>query len=915
MRWDRRRLRYQGRRLATIARRFLSADRPISASAALAQRLAEESLAARLGGDAGIALGVLLPVLIALNHGEADKPTIAAVLGVGVFAFIVGVVLRFRPGRVPMPVMDTLVVIAGGLLVLLSRYGDPVRPALPGVYLMIGTIVFAVRSIRVSLVHFAVMGASYAGVLEVAPHPADATAQWIGMMSLVAVSGIFVRWIVALGSRLAVSEHEARARAEEYGTALAEQSLAKSTFISRMSHELRTPLNVVLGFADLLAEELPGPLNERQKGYVSDITSASRHLVSLVDDVLDLSSVEAGVIELEARVVPVADVIETAARLVRSPAEAAGVRIQVDLAGVDRLVEIDARKVSQVAVNLLTNAIKFTPPGGIVTVTARATAHGVRVIIRDEGTGIPPEEREQIFEAYQTSQASAGSGLGLPLSRRIIEAHGGRLELVHTAIGIGSVFAFELPDKLTPADDAVVAVPGPADDDPAYKAFADPDSVENQMLILRVGTWFALAAAFIEFAIVLVTPLDTGQRLNIFTVAIFNAATAVGMRRLRLRARIPLLHVWGLVGTVVISAGVWYAGPYIALVQLVYGWVPMVAFALWTVRRSSLHVAFIMVNYAVVLAVRPFHHKFSLWLMVMTVITFNGAIVNFLASRLRGLLSAEQAARREAERVSAELAATSRHKSEFLANMSHELRAPLNAIVGFADLLHTEAAGPLNTRQAAYVEDIRSAARRLTSIINDVLDLARLEAGKLSIDPQLVAVQPLLELAGEAARTAADGKVEVRVRTEPGLDLVIADGVRLQQVLNNLAVNAVKFTAPGGRVDVNARLAGPVVQIEVSDTGIGILPEQQVRVFDPFHQGTRMIDGKLPEGTGLGLSLAKSLIELHGGRIKLRSVPDHGSTFTVELPVDASAATGQPERNPLVALAPPRPAAQLGSSG
>jgi signal transduction histidine kinase len=281
-------------------------------------------------------------------------------------------------------------------------------------------------------------------------------------------------------------------------------------------------------------------------------------------------------------------------------------------------------------------------------------------------------------------------------------------------------------------------------------------------------------------------------------------------------------------------------------------------------------------------------------------------VVCFLTDRLRSLVTAEQAARRSAERVSAELAATSRHKSEFLANMSHELRTPLNAIVGFTDLLHAEVAGELNDRQRAYVEDIRNAAHRLTTIINDVLDLAKLEAGRLTIEPQLLAVEPLLDTVARAARAAGDGRIEVSVQVEPGLDLLTADSRRLEQVLTNLVVNAVKFTGEGGRVSIRARRSASMIQIEVSDTGIGILPEQQARIFDPFHQGTRMISGKLPEGTGLGLSLARSLIELHGGRIRLHSVPDRGSTFTVEIPTDTA---------PMVPPVPLSPISRLSSAG
>jgi signal transduction histidine kinase len=374
------------------------------------------------------------------------------------------------------------------------------------------------------------------------------------------------------------------------------------------------------------------------------------------------------------------------------------------------------------------------------------------------------------------------------------------------------------------------------------------------------------------------------------------------MRRAGTRLQLVGLHVWGAVGTVIISVGVYYSGSFIDLYPLVYGWVPMVAFALWNRRPALGHVVWVMVSYAVVLNLRSFPNRASLWLMVMTVICFNAAVVSFLTDRLRNLVITEQLARRTAERVRAELAATTAHKSEFLANMSHELRTPLNAIVGFADLLHAEVAGELNPRQRAYVEDIRSAARRLTVIINDVLDLAKLEAGQFHITLEPVAIAPMLDLVAARAREEARGRLDVVVDIEPHLEVVTADGSRLEQILTNLACNGVKFTPDGGRVILTARSDGGTVRIDVTDTGIGILPEQQARIFDPFHQGTRMIGNRLPEGTGLGLTLAKSLIELHGGQITLRSAPDQGSTFSIELPVRTAPVPRLPLPTPASAM-------------
>jgi signal transduction histidine kinase len=862
----------------------------------------EEEIVGRLGGDAAICLGLLF-VLLTIDTQHHDRSTVL-LAATGAFALSAGFVMRFRPGRIPLAGMDALAIISEMIIVALSRYGAPVRPALPGVYVVIGMILFSARSTRVALSHYIGMGLSFAGVLIVGPTVSAPVSRWIGLMAAVAVPGIFVRWLVGLGSTLAISEHEARAVAETAGSALAVESAAKSTFIARMSHELRTPLNVVLGFTDLLAEEVSGPLNPRQASYVADIGDSTRHLAGLVDDVLAVSAVEAGHIELHPRTVDLIAVLDEAARMVREPATAAQVRIEVSRSLQPAAVTADGRKIRQVVVNLLTNAIKFTPPGGAVIATATMQAGGVSVAVRDEGLGIPPEDHERIFEQYATSARRAegsiastqGTGLGLPLSRRIVEAHGGSLTLAASEPNVGSIFIFELPLEPSPPAGVTVATTfeSPADN-AAYTAFTEPGSVANRRLVVRVGSWLAWAAAVIEVAIAIATPLHTGTRLGILGVAAANAVSAYFVRRRQDRIRLAGIDAWGAVGAVIISGGAYYSGSFIDLVPFVYGWAPMVAFALWGRRRAIGHVAFVGVCFATVLALHDVPMSVNLWFTIMTVIVFNGAVVSLLTERLRRLVSSEQTARRDAERVTSQLATATAHKSDFLANTSHELRAPLNAIVGFADLLHSEAAGSLNPRQRTYVDDVRLSARRLQTVIDDVLDLAKLEAGRLQIGPQLVAVGPLFDAVADRARQQSAG-VDVVVKIDSDAECVTADVRRLEQVLTNLAVNGVKFTPPGGSVELRAKAVHGAVQLIVTDTGIGILPAQQTRIFEPFHQGTRMVNDRLPEGTGLGLTLAKNLIELHGGRITVRSSPDRGAEFTVELPSPPDELVSSPDR-------------------
>ena len=236
----------------------------------------------------------------------------------------------------------------------------------------------------------------------------------------------------------------------------------------------------------------------------------------------------------------------------------------------------------------------------------------------------------------------------------------------------------------------------------------------------------------------------------------------------------------------------------------------------------------------------------------------------------------------ELQRVYRELELTSEHKSQFLANMSHELRTPLNAIIGFSEVLQEQMFGDLNERQAAYVEDVLEAGRHLLSLINDVLDLAKIEAGRLDLELSEVSIPDVLRSAVSMhSEGAGRSGIALNLTTEPEEITIRADERRLRQIVFNLLSNAVKFTPPDGRVDISARLDDRKVEIAVADTGPGIAVEDLETIFEEFEQTS---DGKQAEGTGLGLPLSRKLVELHGGSIWVESEPGHGSIFRFTLP-------------------------------
>ena len=245
----------------------------------------------------------------------------------------------------------------------------------------------------------------------------------------------------------------------------------------------------------------------------------------------------------------------------------------------------------------------------------------------------------------------------------------------------------------------------------------------------------------------------------------------------------------------------------------------------------------------------------------------------------------------ELGRLYAELEAASRHKSEFLANMSHELRTPLNAIIGFSQVLKERMYGELNDRQAEYVDDVLTSGQHLLDLINDILDLAKVEAGRMELQPSIFSLPTALQTAISMVRErAVNHGLTLATEIDASVGLIEGDERKVKQIIFNLLSNAVKFTPEGGGVTLAARTVDDHVEISVRDTGVGISPEDQVRIFDEFYQ---VGGGKQQEGTGLGLALTRGLVELHRGRLTVQSAPGAGSTFTVLLPLNqATAADG-----------------------
>ncbi len=278
--------------------------------------------------------------------------------------------------------------------------------------------------------------------------------------------------------------------------------------------------------------------------------------------------------------------------------------------------------------------------------------------------------------------------------------------------------------------------------------------------------------------------------------------------------------------------------------------------------------------------------------IMVSMLEDNNMILERLEESKKGLEIKVKERTKELEMSRIQAEAANRAKSDFLANMSHELRTPLNAIIGFSEMMYDGMTGPLNDKQKAFLSDVVGSAKHLLTLINDILDLSKVEVGMVKLELKNYPIKDFVEKSIIMFKEKAlRQRIALTTEMVGGVNIVEADDRRLRQVMLNLLSNAMKFTPDGGSVSVVVKRAGDFIEFSVSDTGIGISEEDQKKLFVPFQQLDNIYTKKY-EGTGLGLALCEKIVELHGGRIWVESEVRKGSTFKFVIPIKAEPSVG-----------------------
>ena len=685
---------------------------------------------------------------------------------------------------------------------------------------------------------------------------------------------------VRLRERGSAQEAEILKRTEEVArvnTQLRELDAFKTEFVANVSHELRTPLTLIIGLVERMVETYA----EKDGRDLDVVLENARMLLGHVNDLLDLSKLEARKMAVEYVRADLARLANMVAAYFDSLARERKIALVLET---DNPVigEFDAQKLQRVLINLLSNAFKFTPDGGTIRITARERIEDKHLVLEvaDSGPGIPPEHWSAIFDRFSQIERGptrnvGGTGLGLAIVREMVELQLGTVAVAEAPEG-GALFLVTLPTY------APHGAPVNGDSEVATRANALATAAIVRKNVVSVPAEYGR----VDAPLVLVAE-DNPEMRRFISETLADECRVVAAadgeealrRAIELRPDLILSDVMmpRMSGDALLEEIL--RDPNLAHTPILF---------LTAKADEETRVRLLEAGATDCLA-KPFS-------------------VAEVRARVRNLVIAKRAIEHNV-RLNKELQEANRAKSEFLSTMSHELRTPLNAIIGFSDMMKNGETGAITQEQEQFLGHILEGGQHLLGLINDVLDIAKIEAGKLSFDLAPVDLNTIVrESVSMFQDRALVNNLHLDVNLLDGDATFEADHRRVKQIVLNLLSNAVKFTPPGGRItvslarvsrkraesdlpgyDVGVRMPLPksdhehFVQLSVADSGVGISHDDARKLFTPF---TQLRAGRAKhEGTGLGLTVVQRLADLHGGSVALSSQPGRGSCLTVWLPL------------------------------
>lgn len=661
----------------------------------------------------------------------------------------------------------------------------------------------------------------------------------------------------------------------------------KTTFFANASHELRTPLTLILGRVQRMMEKPEVSSEDREELKAMERSALLLH--KHVTDLLDISRFDAGRLPVQMEPVDLAKLV----RLVASYFVSSAPPLRYSIETPESLSAVaDADKLHRVVFNLIGNAVKFTPPEGLIRVTLRQEKDAAVIAVEDSGPGIPEHLREVVFDRYRqgehtTERSGQGVGLGLAIAREFVELHHGSIQVLTSPEG-GASFVVRIP--LNPAPGA-----SPAE---GTKSTAIEQSPEQTAMRRKTASafqpppevqdWEFSSAVAVEGERTILVVDDNSEMRDLIS------RTLSPEYRIRLAAdaeegmRIARKETPDLILTDLMMPRM-DGEEWIRLLRSEAGPLQIVPIILLTAKADDEVKLRLLKGGAQDYLVKPFALE-ELRARVRNHLTTKVArdtLQSELAStevdvaRLASDLATRARQLGEA-RVAAEAAGAA--KDKFMAMLSHELRTPLTpALAVTLELEEKAVGGAEETRTALGV--IRRNIEAEARLVDDLLNFTRVQRGQLVLDRVRLDLHGLLaEAVQHTAPAAATAGVSIRKELEASASWIDGDRPRLMHVFENLLGNAIKFTPSGGEIVLETRNEDGAILVRVADPGSGITQEVLGKIFEPFEQGASL-DGHRVAGLGLGLPIAKGFIRAHGGTISAQSEGEgKGSAFTVSLP-------------------------------